>query len=291
MPVDKAALLASIAQAGEQGKKDYESAQATNAAAQAEAIRRALASGVQGGAPAGAQAELERITSEPYAGTARRLTERQAGQADWFTRTGANANQWADVMSGLQEAVLARALAEAAAGGGGGSGGGGSGGGGRGGGGGGGGKGKAEPEFDWYKNLGDVFGTATLGFESGIPNEAKALGLTDWHTSEWGLPSTLATQRYAQEAYGVPASVAQGKYPESPFGTFAAGRVAGITSPRTARKAVTQVRRQARQAVRKQPGMETGYYVQQVRKAAQQVAPQAAKKGWRQAAPQKKKKK
>ena len=46
MAVDKAAMLAAVAQAGTAGKQAYEQAQASMAAQQAEAVRMALASGV-----------------------------------------------------------------------------------------------------------------------------------------------------------------------------------------------------------------------------------------------------
>jgi len=247
MAVDKAAMLAAIAQAGSQGKADYETAQAQMAAQQQSAIQAALANGLARNAPAGAQAELANIVGGGYRGRQAQLTSNQATSQDWFNRTGANAGLWGDVLNPLMDAVTARAQIEAAGGGGSGGGGGGS--------------GKGDEPLDWYSNLKDLYGTSDNAKTAiaGIAN--------DWHTS--GVSNREASRRYAQ-SLGIPAELLNeyGGSPDTEFGAYTNQQIAGAKNPRGARKALAQVRGSARAAAESAPGQyNTGYYVNQAKTA------------------------
>jgi hypothetical protein len=208
MAVDKAAMLAALAQQGSAGLKAYQDAQASIAAQKQEALRLALSSGIAGSANQGAQDQLARTVGQGYDSRAAQLTSNQATSQDWFARQQASAGVWADTMSGLQEAVLARALADAAGGGGSGGGSGGGGGGGK------------EKEFDWEKNLSEKFGTTDRGLD-GIYAEAKGLGLNSDNPEMRGMPRYLQTRGYAENEYGIPADVTALEFGPSEFQSLA----------------------------------------------------------------------
>lgn len=254
MAVDKESLLAAVAQAGSAGKQAYEQAQQALAAQQADAVRMALSNGISRDANAGAQAELQRIVAQPYQTRAAQLTSNEAASNDWFNRMGVNARQWGDVMSGLTEAVAARAAAQAAGGGGGGGGG-------------------SDKPFDWYKNFQDTFGTAALGFDA-LPGEASAAGATDWHQT--GVAPWQGVRNYAMNQYGMPESIANSKWGPSAFQQAADQKLSGVTNAKQARKALAQIRGSSRYYSQTAPGQyNTGYTVNQAR---QQVRDQYGKK-------------
>lgn len=234
MAVDKEALLAAVAQAGNQGRIDYEQAQAANQAAQQEAIRQALANSVASQAPAGAQAEIAQIISRPYEASQTRLNEQHFASQDWYNRTRTNADQFLTAQQGLAEALTARALAEAQARG---SGGGGSGGG----------DGGSDAVIDWYDNLKDVFGTADIA-KGAIAAEAQNLGLHKWSVS--GKAPFEVDREYAMDEYGVPAGVAGTWFTqpkdEAKFQSAIPGVIAGIKNKKGAKKAIRQARSQAK---------------------------------------------
>lgn len=262
MAVDKEAMLAAIAQAGTAGKQAYEQAQAAMAAQQAEAIRMALASGVAQNSNMGAQAEIQRIVSQPYQTRAAQLTSNEAAMTDWFNRTGVNARQWGDVMAGLTEAVAARAAAE------GGGGGGGSGGGGGGG----------EDTFDWYENLKDTFGTADLGWDA-IAGEAKSLGLNSIQNPDQ--PRYLQTRDYATNAYGVPPEIAAGKFLPSEFAFSGDDEAPGVMESATTvgnRRQFKQFKKDVKRVGRSTPGNQSYWVRQSINTAKGKIKPKPKRK-------------
>lgn len=199
MALGKEELLAAIAAAGSAGRAAYDQAQAQIAQQQKQAVAQALASGVAGNAPAGAQEQLAGIISQPYQNRTAQITSNRATMDDWYNRQSAMQGTYLDTALRLAELQ--------AAGLGGGSGGGGGGGGGRGGGG-------DDDPFDWEGALSDKWGTTERGFD-GIWNEAKALGLNSVQNPD--LPRYQQTRAYATSAYGVPEGVAEIEFGPTKF--------------------------------------------------------------------------
>lgn len=259
--MDKQELLDAIARSGSAGKAAYEQAQQSLGAQQAEAVRMALSSGIAGQAPAGAQAELQRIISEPYQSRTAQLTQNQAAMQDWYNRLGAARGAWADQQNALQQYALEQALAQASGGGGGGGGGGGA----------------SSTQDSWYKDLLKQFGTAEIA-KSAIPSEAEAAGLTqDWRSG--GMSPIEAIRKYASETYGVPAGTVEKWFPESDFSTGVSQTLASVVNPRTARLAIGTIRERARTS----PAMYKGADVSRARTYVSQLYPKAAKQAWRNA--------
>jgi hypothetical protein len=245
MALGKEELLAAIAAAGTAGRTAYDQANQAIAAQQQEAVRAALASGVAGQAPAGAQAEISRIVSQPYQQRSAQITQNRATMDDWYARQSAMQGTFLDQSLALAEAQAAAALA---GGGGGGSGGGGGGGG-------------DDAPFDWYENLKDTFGTADLGF-GGIQSEAEALGLTQYKNS--GMAPYEATQQYAMSEYGVPQGVAMSKYKQSEDDMAIQGAAGGLVGGYSAGKyGMKELKSRLRKNNRANPGDQT-----YIRKAA-----------------------
>lgn len=249
--MDKQELLDAIARSGSAGKAAYEQAQQGLAAQQAEAVRMALSSGVAGQAPAGAQAELQRIISEPYQTRTAQLTQNQAAMQDWYNRLGAARGAWADQQNALQQYALEQALAQATGGGGGG--------------GGGGGTTKTPKEKTWEDLLNEQFGSTTLA-EKALPVEAQAAGYTDWKTM--GMSPTAGIRQYASETYGVPAATSAALFPESEFSKAWSGfTTPGAFKNISKKQAAEQIRRVVKQAPQN-PGQYTGYTVSGVKQSA-----------------------
>lgn len=260
MAVDKEGLLAALAQAGTQGAADYKTAQDQIASQQADAIRMALANGVASSAPAGAQAELSNIVSQPYEASQRHLTENAAASQDWFNRSRWDTGVFQSGIDGLREALIARAQAEAAGGGGGGSGGGGSGGGGSG------------DAGDWYSGLKDAFGTADLGW-AGIKGETQ----NDWHQS--GVPDYEAARQHAINDYGVPAGIAATKFAPSKDETALARALGDSAKTVKNRHQLKRFVKDARALGTQSKATNRGYYQNQaIQQARQQVQAHRQKK-------------
>jgi len=257
--MDKAALLDAIAKSGSAGRAAYEQAQQALAGQQAEAVRMALASGVAGQAPAGAQAELERIVSQPYQSRTAQLAQNQASMEDWYNRLSASRGSWADQQQALQEVALQQALAEAT--------------GGSGGGGGGGGGGKSET---WEQAFNRQFGSTSMA-QKGLPLEAQSEGYITPNWRETGLGSPAAAKasgvrRYAIKQYGVPAATAEALFPESEFVSDferAYGGYPGSLPTLGRRKALRELSTIIG-AAPMGPGQSTGYTVGRATAAAQQ---------------------
>lgn len=248
--VDKAALLDAIAKSGSAGRAAYEQAQQSLAGQQAEAVRMALASGVAGQAPAGAQAELERIISQPYQTRAAQLAQNQASMEDWYNRLSASRGAWADQQKALQDVALQQALAEATGGGGGGG-------------------GRTPKESDWYDSLKDAFGTAAIA-KNALKEEAIAGGAENWR--ETGMSPVAAIRAYAASEYGVPESVAATWYPESEFskayGSY--GQNLPSYTRQQAKEGLYNILANAKRTGRQSPGSYTGYTVSTAKEAARQ---------------------
>jgi hypothetical protein len=238
--MDKAALLDAIAKSGSAGRAAYEQAQQSLAGQQSEAVRMALASGVAGRAPAGAQSELENIISQPYQSRIATLRQNQATMEDWYNRLGAARGAWADQQKALQDVALQQALAEASGGGGGG---------GRGGGGSGGGEGGTG---DWYKDLVKTFGTWSNAKQA-INDELVNL---DWKST--GKSPTEAGREFLTEKYGISPEAAAGLVLpsgyETTYGSYAQNP-SGYTR-RQAKKILTSARKEK---ISQQPGTNVGY--------------------------------
>jgi hypothetical protein len=258
--MDKAALLDAIAKSGSAGRAAYEQAQQALAGQQAEAVRMALASGVAGQAPSGAQAEIERIVSQPYQSRTAQLAQNQASMEDWYNRLSASRGSWADQQRALQDVALQQALAEASGGGGGGGGGGGS-------------------DDNWYDQLRDVYGTGEIAQET-IVNEALQNAGSNWRTANKS-PTELRRE-YLTNTYGVPPETAAVWIPESQFASRAQTEMNNARNRREAIQALATIRRKARTQNEKNPGQGTGYAVNQQRQYVErQYGTKAMKRGWR----------
>lgn len=261
--MDKAALLDAIAKSGSAGRAAYEQAQQALAGQQAEAVRMALASGVAGQAPSGAQAEIERIVSQPYQSRTAQLQQNQASMEDWYNRLSASRGSWADQQKALQDFALQQALAEATGGGGGGG-------------------GRTPQEPSWYENVKDVFGTGELA-KPGIEGEAIAAGAADWRKT--GMSPAAGIRQFAINEYGVPEGIGSSWYPESPFVTETASFISGARTPKQARNRLAIIRSKAQKQATGVPGTGTGYAVRKAREeVAQRFGPKTQKAGWSQGA-------
>lgn len=261
--MDKAALLDAIAKSGSAGRAAYEQAQQALAGQQAEAVRMALASGVAGQAPAGAQAELERIVSQPYQSRTAQLAQNQASMEDWYNRLSASRGSWADQQKALQDVALQQALAEATGGGGGG--------------------GRTPKEPTWSDVLRDEFGTIATAKDA-LKEEAIASGAENWRES--GMSPTAAIRAYATSEYGIPESVAATWYPESEFSrTYGSyGQNLPSYTRKQAREGLRNIIEDAAKVRRTSPGSYTGYTVSAAKEAARQkYGPKFVKKTSRRA--------
>ena len=247
--MDKQALLDALAQSGSAGKAAYEQAQAELARQQQAAIQGALASGVAGNAPSGAQSQLQQIISQPYQSRMAQLTQNQASQQDWYNRLGAATGAWADQQQALQQAALASALAKATGGGGGG---------------GGGGAGDGST-FDWYQNLKDMYGTGEIG-KSTVINEAMTSGNADWRTT--GVSPTQARRDYLSYVYGIPQDVAAGWIPETEFQTGFAPALQSIQAKQFTPKQVARTIVSANRQSERTSDPNAAYTVARIRQAA-----------------------
>jgi len=242
--MDKAALLDAIAKSGSAGRAAYEQAQQSLAGQQSEAVRMALASGVAGRAPAGAQSELENIISQPYQSRIATLRQNQATMEDWYNRLGAARGAWADQQQALQDVALQQALAQATGGGGGGGGSGGGEGG----------------TGDWYKDLVKTFGTWSNAKQA-INDELVNL---DWKST--GKSPTEAGRQFLTEKYGIPPEAAAGLVSpsayETTYGPYAQNPAA---YPRSKAKQILIGAR--KEGISQQPGTNVGYTRSKLRAA------------------------
>lgn len=251
--MDKQQLLDALAQSGSAGKAAYDQAQQALAAQQAEAVRMALASGVAGQANTGAQAELQRIVSEPYQTRTAQLTQNQAAMQDWYNRLGAARGAWADQQNALQQYALQQALAQASGGGGGG----------------GGGSTRTPKEKTWEDLINEQFGSLTTAKEA-LPLEARTAGVgEDWRAT--GVSPFESIRNYATSEYGVPAATAAALLPDSKFRQAWSPYTNPATFKGAGRKKGAMVLRELRQQAPANPGQYTGYTSQSVKTAATQA--------------------
>ena len=217
MAVDKAGLLAAIAQSGTRGAEAYQQAQEQLATQQSEAVRMALAGAVS--ATPEAQAQVASIVGNGYQGRQAQLTSNQAISKDYFEKLGAASGTFMDQAAALGPALLQRyeqelALKMAGSGGGGGGSG------------------------DWFDPLKPEFDT-----KSNFYNYLEQQGGPR-------VPSSVAARELAAE-YGVPEGVIQSRFADSDYLTKG---YAELEKARTARIPVWRFRKRAMAGARATPG-------------------------------------
>lgn len=108
MPVDKASLLAAIAQGGTAAGEAYKQAQAALEAQRKEAVRMSVRNALAESAPAEFRAQLESRISAPYQTRTADLTSQGATSADFFSKLGATSGAYMDQVEALHPALKER---------------------------------------------------------------------------------------------------------------------------------------------------------------------------------------